>query len=69
MKLIVKALVSLLSAKKFNLEQSKVLSISKDLNMTHLSEREITLYNFIRGNKSNKQTCCNFERERGGQKK
>ena len=48
MKPIVEALVSLSSAKKFNLEQSKVLSINKDLNITYLSEREkllcITLY-------------------------
>ena len=69
MKPIVKALVSLSSAKKFNLEQSKVLSINKDLNITYLSEREkllcITLYAEI--DQINKHFVILREKE-GGQK-
>ena len=69
MKPIVEALVSLSSAKKFNLEQSKVLSINKDLNITYLSEREkllcITLYAEI--DQINKHVVILRENE-GGQK-
>ena len=69
MKPTVKALVSLSSAKNFNLEQSKVLSINKDLNITYLSEREqllcITLYAEI--DQINKRLVILREKE-GGQK-
>ena len=69
MKPIVEALVSFSSAKKFNLEQSKVLSINKDLNITYLSEREkllcITLYAEI--DQINKHVVILRENE-GGQK-
>ena len=69
MKPIVKALVSLSSAKKFNLEQSKVLSINKDLKITYFSEREkllcITLYAEI--DQINKHVVILREKE-GGQK-
>ena len=66
MKPTVKALVSLSFAKKFKLEQSKVLSINKDLNITYLSEREkllcITLYAEI--DQINKLVVILRERER-----
>ena len=69
MKPIVKALVSLSSAKKFNLEQSKVLSMNKDLKITYFSEREkllcITLYAEI--DQINKHVVILREKE-GGQK-
>ena len=82
MKPIVKALVSLSSAKKFNLEQSKVLSINKDLNITYLSEREkllcITLYAeidqinkhvvILRENEGGTKNEREEERERDGER-
>ena len=63
----VKALVS---PSSFNLEQSKVLSINKDLNITYLSDREkllcITLYAEI--DQINKHAVILREKE-GGTKK